>query len=93
MTVDEYLMMIRLKTSVLRSRLRPRRPSAAGATRDIIKAFYRYGERLGLAFQLQDDLLDTYGDPIVFGKEIGGDILNDKKTWLRITAMAEDTSG
>ena len=65
----------------------------AGATRDIIKAFYRYGERLGLAFQLQDDLLDTYGDPIVFGKEIGGDILNDKKTWLRITAMAEDTSG
>lgn len=54
---------------------------------------YTYGEQLGLAFQLQDDYLDTFGDPLVFGKEIGGDILNDKKTWLLITAMAEDGSG
>ncbi len=92
-TVDEYLMMIRIKTSVLLGAACALGALMAGATRDIIKAFYRYGERLGLAFQLQDDLLDTYGDPIVFGKEIGGDILNDKKTWLRITAMAEDTSG
>lgn len=55
--------------------------------------FYKYGENLGLAFQLQDDYLDTYGDPATFGKAIGDDILNDKKTWLLITALNEDKSG
>lgn len=92
-TVDEYLVMIRLKTSVLLGAACALGALMGGADRQLLKAFYRYGERLGLAFQLQDDLLDTYGDPIVFGKEIGGDIINDKKTWLRITAMAEDRSG
>ena len=58
-------------------------------TVDECEAMYRYGELLGLAFQLQDDYLDTYGDPALFGKEIGGDIINEKKTWLWITAMAE----
>lgn len=92
-TIDEYLRMIRLKTSVLLGCACAMGAIMGGADTETVLAFYRYGERLGLAFQLQDDLLDTYGDPIVFGKEIGGDILNDKKTWLRITAMAEDTSG
>lgn len=92
-TVDEYLQMIRLKTSVLLGCACAMGALMGGASADTVIAFYRYGERLGLAFQLQDDLLDTYGDPIVFGKEIGGDIVNDKKTWLRITAMAEDTTG
>ena len=92
-TVDEYLCMIRLKTSVLLGAACAIGALMGGANHKVIKAFYRYGERLGLAFQLQDDLLDTYGDPIVFGKEIGGDIINDKKTWLRITAMCEDKTG
>lgn len=92
-TVDEYLTMIRLKTSVLLGAACAIGALMGRADGSTVKAFYRYGERLGLAFQLQDDLLDTYGDPIVFGKEIGGDIVNDKKTWLRITAMAEDTTG
>lgn len=65
----------------------------AGGDQRSAQAMYAYGERLGLAFQLRDDYLDTYGDPIVFGKEIGGDIVNDKKTWLLITAMEEDRSG
>ena len=55
--------------------------------------FFNYGVNLGLAFQLQDDYLDTYGDPATFGKAIGGDILNDKKTWLLIMALQEDASG
>ena len=50
---------------------------------------YDYGIALGLAFQLRDDWLDTFGDPIEFGKEIGGDIVNNKKTWLLITASSE----
>ena len=92
-TVDEYLEMIRLKTSVLLGCSAAMGALVGGAPYPTVKAFYRYGVSLGMAFQLQDDLLDTYGDPIVFGKEIGGDIINDKKTWLRITAMAEDTTG
>lgn len=92
-TVAEYMEMIRLKTSVLLGCACRMGAIMADAEVDDQKAIYRYGEKLGLAFQLRDDFLDTYGDPIVFGKEIGGDILNDKKTWLLITALAEDTTG
>ena len=92
-TVDEYIEMIRLKTSVLLGCACMTGAILAGADDDTCRAFYSYGEQLGLAFQLQDDCLDTYGDPLVFGKQIGGDILNDKKTWLRITACREDRSG
>lgn len=92
-SVEEYMDMIRLKTSVLLGCACEMGALMAGAPADSCRAMYSYGEKLGLAFQLQDDYLDTYGDPIVFGKEIGGDIINDKKTWLLITAMAEDRTG
>lgn len=92
-TVDDYLDMIRLKTSVLLGCACRMGAIMAGAPEAACKAMYDYGVKLGMAFQLQDDYLDTYGDPIIFGKEIGGDILNDKKTWLSITALQEDTTG
>lgn len=92
-SVEEYLKMIRLKTSVLLGCAAQLGAIVAGATDEQAHAIYSYGEKLGLAFQLRDDLLDTYGDPATFGKEIGGDIANDKKTWLLITALAEDRSG
>lgn len=91
--VEEYLNMIRLKTSVLLGCACEMGALMADASDEVKDAFYKYGVKLGLAFQLQDDYLDTYGDPAVFGKKIGGDILNDKKTWLLISAMAEDKSG
>lgn len=89
-TVEEYLEMIRLKTSVLLACACKIGAIMAGASEEDIEAMYRFGEQLGLAFQLQDDILDTYGDPALFGKEIGGDIINEKKTWLWINAMAEE---
>ena len=92
-TVEEYMEMIRLKTSVLLGCACAMGALIANADHKTVNAFYRYGEKLGLAFQLQDDLLDSFGDPIVFGKEIGGDIACDKKTWLLITALAEDETG
>jgi geranylgeranyl diphosphate synthase type II len=92
-TVDEYLEMIRLKTSVLLGCACKLGAIMAGAFDSEQKAFYKYGVKLGLAFQLQDDFLDTYGDPNIFGKKIGGDILNDKKTWLLISALNEDNNG
>lgn len=92
-TVDEYMEMIRLKTSVLLGCACEMGAVMADADTATCKAFYGYGEKLGLSFQLKDDWLDTYGDPETFGKSIGGDIANEKKTWLLITAMAEDKSG
>lgn len=88
-TVEEYMEMIRLKTSVLLACACAIGAVMGGAPEESVKAMYAYGEKLGLAFQLRDDYLDTYGDPAIFGKEIGGDILNEKKTWLWITAMRE----
>lgn len=88
-TVEKYMEMIRLKTSVLLACACRMGAMLAGAGEKSCSAMYRYGELMGLAFQLQDDYLDTYGDPAFFGKEIGGDIINEKKTWLWINAMAE----
>lgn len=88
-TVGEYMEMIRLKTSVLLGCACRIGAIMAGAPEDVCDKFYNYGIDLGLAFQLRDDWLDTFGDPATFGKEIGGDILNEKKTWLLITSMAE----
>ena len=88
-TVAEYINMIRLKTSVLLGCACRLGAIAAGADAAVCDSFYDYGVAMGLAFQLRDDWLDTFGDPAIFGKEIGGDIINKKKTWLLINAMAE----
>ncbi len=88
-TVDEYLHMILLKTSVLLGCATSLGAIIGGADEATVKAFYDYAAAVGLAFQLRDDWLDTFGDPEVFGKPIGGDIVNRKKTWLFITAMNE----
>ncbi len=88
-TVAQYIEMIRLKTSVLLGCACRVGAMVAGASEEVADAFYKYGQNLGLAFQLRDDWLDTYGDPLVFGKQIGGDIINGKKTWLLINAIAE----
>lgn len=92
-TVEEYMSMIRLKTSVLLACACQMGAIMANAEVSDQLSIYSYGIALGLAFQLRDDYLDTFGDPLIFGKQIGGDILNCKKTWLLINAMAEDESG
>lgn len=85
-TIPEYMEMIRLKTSVLLGCAAKLGAIVAKARPEDADSLYRYAEALGLAFQIQDDMLDVYGDP-GFGKPIGGDILNDKKTFLLLTAM------
>lgn len=85
-TEDEYIEMIRLKTSVLLACATKMGALLAGAPETDTEVLYRFAERVGLAFQLQDDYLDVYGDPAVFGKKIGGDILCGKKTYLLINA-------
>lgn len=85
-TEDEYIEMIRLKTSVLLACATKMGALLAGAPEADTEVLYHFAERVGLAFQLQDDYLDVYGDPAVFGKKIGGDILCGKKTYLLINA-------
>lgn len=85
-TEAEYLEMIRLKTSVLLAACAQMGAVLGGAADKDSALMYDFGEKVGLAFQLQDDLLDVYGDPAVFGKKIGGDILCNKKTYLYINA-------
>lgn len=86
-TEDEYIEMIRLKTSVLLACALKIGALLADAPQEDADRLYRFGEQLGLAFQLQDDLLDVYGDPKVFGKAIGGDITSNKKTYMLINAV------
>ncbi len=86
-TVGEYLRMIELKTAVLLAGALKMGALCGGAGDDRADLLYRFGIAVGLAFQLQDDLLDTYGDAAVFGKPIGGDILAGKKTFLLTTAL------
>ena len=85
-TEDEYIEMIRLKTSVLLACALKIGALLADAPKEDADRLYRLGEQVGLAFQLQDDLLDVYGDPKVFGKAIGGDITSNKKTYMLINA-------
>ena len=84
---EEYIEMIRLKTSVLLACAVKMGAMQAGASETDLKNLYAFGENVGLAFQLQDDLLDVYGDPKTFGKKIGGDILEGKKTYMLINAF------
>jgi geranylgeranyl diphosphate synthase type II len=86
-TEDEYIEMIRLKTSVLLACACKIGAIMADAPAEDVENMYKFGEKLGLAFQLQDDLLDVYGDPAVFGKNIGGDITSNKKTYMLINAF------
>ena len=88
-SVDEYIEMIRLKTSVLLAAALKIGACMAGASVDDADKLYDFGVSMGLAFQLQDDWLDVYGDPNVFGKNIGGDILCNKKTYMLITALTQ----
>ena len=86
-TEAEYIEMIRLKTSVLLACAMKIGGLLADAPQADVDRLYRFGESIGLAFQLQDDLLDVYGDPKVFGKAIGGDIVSNKKTFMLINAF------
>lgn len=84
---EEYIEMIRLKTSVLLACALKMGAILADAPTSDLEALYEFGEKIGLAFQLQDDYLDVYGDYATFGKQIGGDIMCNKKTYMLINAL------
>jgi geranylgeranyl diphosphate synthase type II len=86
-TIEEYINMIRLKTSVLVAAALKMGAIVAQASDADADLFYEYGLNLGLAFQLQDDYLDTFGNPETFGKQVGGDIIENKKTYLYLKAL------
>jgi geranylgeranyl diphosphate synthase type II len=85
-SLAEYLEMIRQKTAVLLAGSMQIGALIGGAVPDQANLLYEFGENLGLAFQLQDDILDVYGNPEKFGKQVGGDILSNKKTFMLIKA-------
>lgn len=86
-SLDQYLRMIELKTSVLLAASLQTGAMLGGATQRNQEKIYEFGRKLGLAFQVQDDYLDAFGDPEKFGKQVGGDILANKKTFLLIHAL------
>jgi len=85
-SLPEYLEMIRQKTAVLLAGSMQIGALIGGAAQEQARLLYEFGENLGLAFQLQDDILDVYGNPEKFGKQVGGDILSNKKTFMLIKA-------
>lgn len=85
-SIEEYINMIRLKTAVLLGGAMKLGAIVGGADEENADLLYQFGENLGIAFQLQDDILDVYGDPEKFGKQVGGDIISNKKTFLHLTA-------
>ncbi|MFV0419623.1 MAG: polyprenyl synthetase family protein [Dysgonomonas sp.] len=91
-TIPEYLEMIRLKTAVLLACALKEGAIVAGASATDADNLYDFGINVGLGFQLKDDLLDVYGDSSSFGKRIGGDILCNKKTYLLINALADNST-
>ncbi len=86
-TIDEYIKMITLKTSVLVAAALKMGAIVAEADEEQAQHLYNYGLNLGIAFQLQDDYLDTFGDPETFGKQVGGDIIENKKTFLYLKSL------
>ena len=88
--VPEYMEMIRLKTSVLLAASAAMGAMCAGSSNERVKSWYSFGLNIGLAFQIQDDLLDTFGESGATGKQVGGDILADKKTLLWLTTMEQE---
>ncbi len=91
--IDEYLEMIRLKTSVLLGFSMFAGAYLARGDEVLAESYYHVGEKMGMAFQLQDDYLDSFGDSALFGKRIGGDILMNKKTYLLLKAMQSGNAG
>lgn len=91
-TIDEYMNMIRLKTSVLVAAALKMGAIVAETSEEDANLIYDFGLNLGLAFQLQDDYLDTFGDPETFGKQVGGDIMENKKTFLYLKALEVSTT-
>lgn len=91
-TVHEYIEMIRLKTSVLLGCAMKIGALCAGANEKDQQSAYEFGQHIGVAFQIQDDILDLYGDPEKFGKQIGGDIIANKKTIMYLTALQRANS-
>jgi geranylgeranyl diphosphate synthase type II len=89
-TVSEYLLMIQLKTSVLVGCALQMGAIIAGVDKKEQELIYNYGIHLGLAFQLMDDYLDAFGDPATFGKEVGGDIRENKKTYLFLRSIENE---
>jgi len=88
-TMDDYLKMIGLKTAVLIACSAKIGALIGGADHASAQALYDFGYQLGIAFQITDDYLDVYGDPNIFGKNIGGDITNNKKSWLLVKTMKD----
>lgn len=86
-SIDEYINMIRLKTAVLIGGALKIGALAAGSSNKDAELLYDFGVNTGIAFQLQDDILDTFGDPDKFGKKVGGDIVQNKKTFLLLKAL------
>jgi len=89
-TIDEYIEMIRLKTSVLLGCALQMGAIIAGESKEEQQKIYDYGIHLGIAFQLMDDYLDAFGDPATFGKEVGGDIRENKKTYLYLKSLEDE---
>lgn len=86
-TIDEYIKMIELKTSVLIAGGLKIGAIIGGSSEEDANHLYEFGRNIGIAFQLQDDILDTFGDPEKFGKKVGGDIVQNKKTFLVLKAL------
>lgn len=91
-SLNEYMQMITLKTSVLLAASMQMGAILGGASLKNQQHIYEFGKNLGIAFQVQDDYLDAYGDPEKFGKQVGGDILANKKTFLMIHALSVATT-
>ena len=89
-TIDDYLKMIRLKTSVLLANALQTGAYIAGADEQAQESLYQFGINIGLAFQIQDDILDVWGDPKTFGKAVGGDISCNKKTFVYLEARRRE---
>ena len=86
-SIEEYIEMIRLKTSVLLGCALETGAIVAGASKNDSKLIYEFGQQIGIAFQIQDDILDLYADPEKFGKQVGGDVICNKKTLLLLKAF------
>lgn len=86
-SIPEYIQMITFKTAVLLGASLQMGALCGGASDSDAHLLYDFGCQLGIAFQLHDDVLDVYGDPEKFGKQVGGDIISNKKTWLKLRAL------